>query len=478
MIARFLPTALAALVLAATSFAAQTVNVDELPHKAIDLPNGSRAVVIVYNEHNWREVDASVLAGDDARDPDICFEAKFDSVVQPDKVKLFGLPGTLIADDRIRQKAAADFKRGDNAWFCGTLRRGRDGKSVELVLHDILKLPADLQRYEARITTLEKRNDPESLIELGHKIEQQRNQNIGGFSDFDKLGQLKDRAFEVGLTLKEKQLKADDADGLFALALQWRDLRRKNARFRELVQRCLQADPDHPKASRVAEEELGMQKFEGRWLHREEAERIAQEREAVRVRQDAARRAELEARARERDAAVANRPLLLLTYQAALRGSDPKARENAMRSLGEAIQQSPDSGFGELAVDLLANLADSATANIGLDLAGHSSLPEVRRQVLEALIWRGGNRDAQAFATASALLKAERDTAVVHAAVEALVATQDKNKNAAAQALIQALPNPERSARDEIMEGLKIITKQPHSTREAWEAWWAKNGKG
>src|SRR6185295_17000567 len=116
-------------------------------------------------------------------------------------------------------------------------------------------------RYDQRIGFLEKKNDFEALIDLGHRIEQQRTGNPTGFESFDKLGMLKNKAFENGLRLKEASLKRDDADGLFAVALQWKELLNRHSNFRMLAEKCLKIDPDHPKAKRFADE-LGLVMYE------------------------------------------------------------------------------------------------------------------------------------------------------------------------------------------------------------------------
>ena len=50
-----------------------------------------------------------------------------------------------------------------------------------------------------------------SVLDLGHRIDQDMKQTINNFGDYDRLGALRDKAYEVGLENKEKALKSDDA---------------------------------------------------------------------------------------------------------------------------------------------------------------------------------------------------------------------------------------------------------------------------
>lgn len=458
------------LVLAAGARAENVTNIDELPRKIISLPNGTQAEVITFNDHNWRVVDPTVLSGADARDPDVCFEAKFDMYVTPDRIRVFGVTNLLAIDEKLRKKAQTEFKRSDNVWLCGTLRPGSAGKPVQFTAVDLIKQPPDDVKFEARIRKLEADGEADRLIELGHRIEQQTKQDVIGFANFDKLTILRDKAFEIGLQLKEKSLKPGDADGHFTLGVQWRDLRRKNSKFRELLRKALQIDPDHPNASRVAQDELQMVKFERRWISKSEMDRIDDEKKAELVRQTTASAAAAEARARARAQAAADRPTLILAQYSAMAESTPANREQAIVALGNAIQKTIDPGFAEEAMDLLANIDHPAVVN-ALNNATTSDLPEVRRVGYDALAWRGQS-DAQAVTLLGKALAAERDINALKSGLSAIKVLRPK---LAASALVASLANSERAARDEIIEALKVTTQQPHATKEAWEGWWSQN---
>ena len=478
---RILPLGLL-LFAAAPALCADNVNVDELEHKFIKLPNGATVEIVVYNGHNWRLVDPAILLGNDDSDPDVCFETKFD-VLEKDHIKLFGQKGVIVLEDRSKLKALNELKRMDNVMLFGTL--GKVGGKLELRLVESLKIDPDLQRYDKLIAVMEKqaeaditaearKNIGERIVEMGHKIEQQRKQVMNiGIADFEKLGSLRDKAFKKGLTIKEGALRRDDADAVFDLALQWRELLRNNAKFRELVRRCLQIDPDHPKASRIAESEMGLFKFENsKWLEKAEVEKILQQRKLDQERLDTAQKAALEQKARELADAIKARPQLLIESQAAIRTDDAKGRQGAIASLGEAIWKTPDVGFGEEAVNILAGISDPAAIAPGLETAAKSEIPEIRREVLEALVWRGRQKDKSALAVLERVLKAEKDSSTARAGVDALAAMGGRS---AASTLVASLGAPDNGVRDEIIEGLKAVVRQPINSKEGWEDWWSKN---
>jgi hypothetical protein len=462
---------------------AESINVDELPHNVIQLPNGARAEVILFHGVNYRSVGPEVLVGNNDADPDVCFEAKYDSI-GGGKIKLFGLPGTLIVEDRDLAKSALEFKRADNVWFCGSLHKTKDGKSIELTVSDMQRQLPDLERYSKRIQRFERRfsdNMPreermviaESAIDLGHRIDQDMKQTINNFGDYDRLGALRDKAYEVGLENKEKALKSDDADGWFALGEQWKELRRKMPRYRVCILKCLEIDPDHARASRVAQDQFGMERFEGKWQRHEDVEEMVKSKKEEQLRIESANKVRLEKLAKDRERAVTERPALLNGAQIALCTSDPKRREGAIRSLAESIQTSLDPGFGEEGVDILANLNDPAAVFPGLDLAIKNTAPEVRKSAFEALVFRGGIKEDQqvALGVLADALKAEKDPATAQTGIDGLVSLGKP----AVGTLIAGLANSEKPVCEEIIEALKSSTKQTLTTKEAWEDWYSKN---
>ena len=470
---------------------AETVNVDELEHAIISLPNGQRAEVVRYNGIPYRVVNPEILTGKDDSDPDVCFEAKFDSVIQPNQVKLFGTQGTLIVENRDALRVASGFKRSDNVWFCGSLRKNKAGNGLEFQVVDMQKQLEDLDRYAKKITRLEKklseanmsREDrmviAESAIDLGRRIEADiKNSNLPDFSQFDRIGGLRDKAYEVGLDNKEKAIKPDDADAFFELGEQWMEYRHKAQNFRRLVLKCLSLDPDHLRASRVADEKFGLVKFEGKWLRKEDVEDIEKGKQADQAKLEEARKAQAARFKAEQERAVAERPALLMKLQAALCTNDPKKRDGALETLGNAIHESLDPGFGVQAVDILANLQDHSAVYPGLDLAIQSQWSEVRRQAYEALAWRSSAvKDDQdtALKLMIGALQKEKNLPAAEAGIDALLAA---GSNPALGALVAALSTNEAPVRQKIIAGLNTAKRQNLSTREEWEKWWQVNGNG
>lgn len=462
------------------------VNIDELPHKTIELPNGTKAEVIQYADHWWRIVDVSVLSGSDDHDPDVCFEAKYDSLVPPEKLKLFGVSiaptpndpqrpwASIVIDDRLKRRAHSDFKRSDNLWMYGTLRRAPGGKGLDFVANDILKQPPDAQKFEFRIGAMEKKGDFEGLIELGQKIVQLTKGEVRDFSDYDKMGNLSRRAFESGLSLKEKSIKPDDADGLYELALQWKEKGQRKNKYRDLVERVLKVRPDHPQAGRDAEG-FGLKQFEGRWLGEDEIAAILEDRKKKNEIEQKTQQEMIEHQRIELARSVEQRSALLMRQQADLRGSDAKAREQVLAAFGEAIQKSVDPGFGKEGIELLSSLDTGTSVAPALSLAAKSNLPAVRRCAIEALAWRGAQQETNVYPVLTALLSAERDLPTAKAGIGALVASGGRD---AVDTLVASLGTAEKAVREEFIDGLKTVTRQQFNTREEWESWWKSNKAG
>jgi hypothetical protein len=465
------PVLLALALAAGTSrAAAEVVNVDDFPHLTITLPDKSKAELIKYQDRDWRVAKASILTGEDDSAGDVCFDGKFESLTA-NKLKLLGDPGTILIEDKTKLKKIKELQLGDNIWVCGTLRK--EGKALVCYAAEVLKQLPDVERYRIRIDNFVKAGSHERLLTLGYEIDEQKKNNKSvDINSFDKFSELRDRAWERALTLWEGSIKRDDADELFAIACKWRDLLRKKAKFQALATTVLQIDPNHQGAGAIAERELGLKRFENKWLPPVEIERVLQERKRHAEMMSQAQKDEQEARERARLQAIAERPALLLKYQAAMRTGNVAAREGAIKSLGEAVEKSLDKGFGDEAVDILANLSETDSVLPGLEYAALSAFPETRAQVYEALVWRGRQKNAVAFDILQRALKTEKDAAAARGAASALAALGGKP---AAQTLIGALSVPDQPVRDEYIDGLKSLAKQQLGTKEAWENWWAKN---
>jgi hypothetical protein len=244
-------------------------------------------------------------------------------------------------------------------------------------------------------------------------------------------------------------------------------------RYRVCILKCLEIDPDHARASRVAQDQFGMERFEGKWQRHEDVEEMVKSKKEEQLRIESANKVRLEKLAKDRERAVTERPALLNGAQIALCTSDPKRREGAIRSLAESIQTSLDPGFGEEGVDILANLNDPAAVFPGLDLAIKNTAPEVRKSAFEALVFRGGIKEDQqvALGVLADALKAEKDPATAQTGIDGLVSLGKP----AVGTLIAGLANSEKPVCEEIIEALKSSTKQTLTTKEAWEDWYSKN---
>ena len=458
---------------------------DDTPERIIiQLPilNGQRVEAVRRNALTYRVVRPEMLAGKDRiADGEVYIEGKFDSSFPPNRIKLSGLNATVIAaDDAL--KTVRTLKHDDNVWCCGSLSVSADDNSLELNVLELRKQPDDLTVFARQIAQLaakfkgkQSREDrmllAESAIELGRRIDGAKRQPMN-FNAVLQLDGLVDDAYKLGLNNKELALKADDADGYFELAEQWLELRHNMAKCRELVLKCLKIDPDHVRASWVAENKFEMVKLPERgWVSKDEAAEI-QLKDKIDAKRQADAKAALEALDREKQKqAVAERPEKLRRMQLALATTDPRKLEGALEWTSQEIRDSVEPGFGVEAVAILADLEDRGALAPGLNVASRNKFAEVRRQAYEALAWRSridGDREIALGIITDALTN-ETDAATARSGVEALVATKQKP---AIGTLVASLASPAAPVRQEIITGLKNATGKDFATSDEWEKWW------
>ena len=86
---------------------------------------------------------------------EVCFEGKFESYIEPIGLKLTGIDGKIVFEDKSHRKAAPEMKPLDNVWVCGTLQPTKNGRAQELLIYEVAKLPPDAQRFENKFAALE-----------------------------------------------------------------------------------------------------------------------------------------------------------------------------------------------------------------------------------------------------------------------------------------------------------------------------------
>ena len=267
---------LLAVALAGGARAANTnVSVEDLPRHVYDGANGVKVVMIHYAEQNWTEVDPVAIFGEkDSPFKEICFEAKFDAFTGQAGIKLVGVHGTIQFEDRSKRKAAPELKALDNVWVCGTLQVADDGRTQQMLIYDLLKLPPDAQRFENRFQTLEHSGSAQGLIDLGQSIDRTvRNNKSDGLMGYERLIGLRDKAWMTAIQLKELVLPRD-ANGCYEIATMYRELLHRSSQYRTWVLKALEIDPDHGNAGKDAEANLRMRRRGDRWMTIEELEGI------------------------------------------------------------------------------------------------------------------------------------------------------------------------------------------------------------
>lgn len=461
------------LLVAAGLTLAEEIDPDELPRNPVQLPDGTKTYHVRYLNRNWREATTRVLQTRVLHHPeDICFEAKF-AIIQNGIIKLLRNKGRVVCNDPQHIRYARKLIRGDNIWLCGILKAAADGSGVEFHVEDIRKMKGDLQRAQSHFGRLLERRDAKGLITLGNSITKILTSNMFDFNEHDQFLELRSKAWTKALLLMEKQLAKDDAAGLFAVALKWKDLLHKTHKYHQTIQKVLTIDPTHHDASRIAVEEIGLVKFRDKWMAKDEKVRLV-ERERENQSKIARNEKEEEAAIAKRlEEAKGARHRLLTKYQTSLRTRDVKALEVAYRSLGEAIRHSPDEEFGRRAVAILANVGDPYAVWPGLDMAVKTDLSAVRCEAFKTLAWLASENALEVLATS---LQAERDVNTARVGIDAIVMGSGKPRQSI-KALVNGLNNPDKAIVSEIVTGLRRLTGLKHANKDAWVNWWSENSE-
>jgi hypothetical protein len=476
----YLSALLALCASGAVHAATAPLNVEELLHTTYMGPNGIAITIIRFADQNWTEIDPSALSTKpDSLPRDVCFEGKFESFIEPLGLKLTGVDGRIVFEDKSRRKQAPDLKALDNVWVCGTIRPGKNGRSVEVAIFELAKLLPDYQRFEAKLVSLERDQNAAELIILGGKIDgcmrTSKNSNGFGLSNYDKLGLLRDRAYATAIAIREKNLRPNDANACYEIAINYRDYLKRTPLYRTWVLKALKIDPEHSNAGKDAERNFNMIHIADEWMSRNDYE-LRQKQMDDDSKKLLERQKSIEAeRTTRRAQEIAERTVRLLNFQAALRTGDPDGRVGAIKSLGEEVQKSLDLGFSLSAVDVLTNMNDPAAIVFGMDFASKSEFTEVRQLVYESLAWRASQNDVNsetAYGALASALKSEKMKEPAQAASAALVAAGGKG---AVATLIAGLDSNETAVCEALIDGLKKLTHVQLQKKEEWITWWQDN---
>ncbi|HLX60322.1 MAG TPA: hypothetical protein VKX17_03475 [Planctomycetota bacterium] len=480
MLKRIVFITLFALALNGAAYAETApLDVESLPHSTYHGPNGTTVTIVRYLDLNWTEVDpTTALSAKDTLYKEVCFEGKFESFVGQQGLKLTGVDGVINFEDKSKRKTAPEMKALDNVWICGTLAPNKNGPGQELTIVELAKLPPDAQRFENKFLTLEHSKNAAGLIELGQKIDLSvRNSKNSGIAmgNFEHLGQLRDRAWLLAIGIKEKELRANDANGCYEIALLYRDLLHRTPAYRKWVLSALDIDPDHGNASKDAEHVFQMIRVGDKYYTKLDYDQMQKAQDKAQQALAEQKRNQERMRTEKRVQEIAERTTRLLDFQAALRTNDPEARIGAITSLGEEVKNSLDLGFSVAAVDILTNMNDAAAINPGLDKATKSEFIEVRQLVYSSLAWRAGQNDINsqiAYDVLASSLKSEKMKEPAQSASAALVEIGGKN---AIGALVAGLDSTEPVVCEAMIDGLKKLTHQTLQKREEWMTWWVDN---
>ncbi len=449
---------------------ASQIDPDQLERIPITLSDGSTVYHVRYKNRNWRETPASILQAKAVNHSDVCFESKF-SKVEEGKVKLFKQEGIILCNDPKLITYMNGINPTTNVWMCGTLRMRADRKGVEFDLVDICIMKDDLQRFKVKLGLYVKRKDIDALLELGDQVKQVLASSLFDFDKHDQFLEIRNTALTTALNLKQKALAKDDSDGLYAIAVMWKERVNKTHKYHELIRKILKMDPGHRKAGQIGLQEMNLVKFQGIWMSKEEKDVILKREKEEKTRLEEARLAALEAKKQAKLAAIQNRNSLLAQHQQALRTKKLKDLEEAIENLGKAIRHSPDPGFGRMGIEILANMGDPAAIFPGLAEAAKTLLPEVRAHAYQALAYVGNRTALQIF---SSTLSKENERKAAEQAVRALVQRRELGKPVVA-VLVENLQKENPGIEPQLVKGLQVYTGLKHASKTAWIDWWSTN---
>lgn len=476
-----LVVALAAFLAAGVAKAGTApLDVEALPHSTYTGANGVQVSFVRYADQNWTEIDpVTVLSAKDSLYKEVCFEGKFESFIDPIGLKLIGVEGKIIFEDKAKRKSAPELKALDNVWICGTIQPAKNGQGQEVLINELAKLPPDTQRFENKLLALEHAGNVQGLIDLGQKIEQSikngRNGQGLGIVGFDRMAKLRDNAWAAAIGIKEKNMRPSDANACYEIALMYRELMHRTPLYRTWVLKALEIDPDHNGARKDAEHVFGLVYDGKKFVSKAESDRLQKEQELAAKELAEQQKALDRDRTTRRAQEIAERTVRLLEFQSALRTSDPQAREGATTTLGDEVRKSLDLGFSLSAVDILTNMNDAAAISPGLEKAARSEFIEVRQLVYASLAWRASQNDINsqvAYGVLGSALKAEKQKEPAQAASAALVEAGGKG---AVGALIAGLDSSDAAVCEAMIDGLKKITRLQHQKKEEWLTWWNDN---
>jgi hypothetical protein len=456
---------------------------DELPHKSMELPNGSRMELVQFNEQWYRLVLVDDLATLSLADPAVCFVAQIKAVEISNRIQIIGSAVELNATEGGPQRAVKELKAGDNIACFGTLHKEKDGKAIDVLVAALLKQPSDLVRYQNAFTAIEckaksaglNNDDKEAiaknLLNLGQRISHAPKAALMTEDAGATLNMLATKSFKLSLELTEQVIRSahpKDADRYFGLAFQYHELLPENkSKYETLIRTCLILDPDHSVASKIAEEKFHWVKFETVWMTPERKAEILNERGASQHKIDNMRTERVLALHKR----IASERLIFSNIAADLANADGEVSAKALTLAKDIFTDAPE--VGPQLISAVTEV-DTPIALAALAFAAQCKSPELRVLGFEALAWRSKrtNEEALAVSTLCDDIRAEKEVEIAQSGVSALVARGGKP---AQRALVACLDVSDKDVRASIVEGLRELTHESYTTRDEWESWLKKN---
>lgn len=453
-----------AAVLAATR--ARAEGTDELVEREIRRGD-TVATLVTHRGQPYQRIEVSDLQGLSVGDADlrglpVCVEGKFERRL---KTRVFVLMGSD------RQFTVTDVSLvdgvlpGDNVWLGGVAQQVRGKMSCFLAVRAVVVLPRDGDLFRERSTKFTREGSWEKLLALGRWIE--ANGKLASrtiVADVDQYRRLRDEAFWQALRVREQTLPPDEVDARFETARMYRDLlgRQGDLKAAELLRQVLELDPGHAGAA-GAFEEMGYVSYKGRWMKPVERDDLMR-REQAAPKPDNGGGGPEEGTAAGSDGpppetlAAAGRARRMFEVERLARRGQVE-----MRPLAEGLPRE-DEAVARRLVWILANTGAGGLE--GLVKALRSRSATVRRDVADALAWRGRVEDL------SGMIRSEKKPDVRSHAVGALGCIRTPES---VDALLGLLSVEDAATRSRVGEELARVTGQNLADPEEWRKWWDAN---
>ncbi|HHN46867.1 MAG TPA: hypothetical protein ENN09_05440 [Planctomycetes bacterium] len=436
-----------------------------------------KVTLVKYRGEHYLKVPVIALEKPQYRNRLVCVEGKFDQMAgAQDNLQILKLYGSDVSFLYPFDAGLPGLIRGDNMWVGGVAESEPGKERLRVRVRGIVKLPNDTELFRQRYAAYSKAADWRQLINLGDWMGMVGKLNVGSFSDEEYYRREQRRAYRRALEMWAQQIGADDAESHYAISIKYLELLDDSIAAQRHLKRCLLIDPTH-KAAQSRLSAFGWVQFENQWMTIAEMER------EIRRRQDAAGgdttgdapvgvepgvspdshgggtpdAAAVQRLSQEALAAAKSRLIGL-----ALSGKRPEV-DVFVEEAGKAT----DPEFALFLLRLLSMRSEERALD-GIFLLNALDDEEVRKAVIETLLWRPEKR---AFETFLATVEKTRSASAARRGLDLLALVEPAKSY---PAFIKLLDAESELIRGEVQQRLRKLTGERFEKPAEWRLWWEK----